>query len=441
MIPFLVVFNQCFIKTRYIYFGITTNMSAILPDFASAENAKRLPPERYSIAGLTFILAALSWVGPFSIDTYLPSIPAIAESMETSVAEVQQTMTAFLLSFAVMSLLHGAIADAYGRRKPVLIALVFFLVASFGCAFSNSVGVLLVFRAMQGVTAGAGMIIGRAVVRDLFEGAAAQRLMSHVATIFTVAPVMAPVMGGFFQIWFGWRSVFFFMTAMAAFLLVCCLLLMPETLPREERQRINIVFLGKSYWKVMTSMPFLTACLALSFLSVGFFIYILSAPMFLIQHLGLKETQYVVLFLPMAVAMVIGAWVSGRCAGRISGMKTIGIGYAVAFIAAAANAGLNMVVSPVLPWTLVPVIVYVSGMAVASPSLTLLALDLFPAQRGLAASCQGFLSLGASAVISAFIPHFWGSTLSLSLTMLTILTASAILALLYRTAMKRRTTG
>jgi DHA1 family bicyclomycin/chloramphenicol resistance-like MFS transporter len=407
-------------------------MSATLPDPVSSKSKERALPKGFSIAGLTFVLAALSWIGPFAIDTYLPSIPSIAKNLNASTAEVQQTMTAFLFFFAVMSLWHGAIADAYGRRKPALIAMGFFLIASLGCAFSGNVALLTVFRAIQGATAGAGMIIGRAVVRDLFEGAAAQRIMSHVATIFTIAPVMAPVIGGWFHVWFGWRSIFFFMTGMAAFLLASCWLLMPETLPRENRQRLNIAFLGKSYWKVMTTMPFLAACLALSFINIGFFIYILSAPVFLTQYLGLKETQFIVLFLPMSVAMVIGAWISGRCAGKMSGMKTIGIGYIVMATAAVINVVLNMIIPPALPWTLIPVITYVLGMSTAAPSLTLLALDLFPSQRGLAASCQGFLSLGASSIVSAVIYLFWGSTLSLAYTMLALMTGGAILLLLYK---------
>ena len=412
-------------------------MPAISPGTVSEKNKERLLPKGFSIAGLTFVLAALSWVGPFSIDTYLPSIPFIAENLNASTAEVQQTMTAFLLLFAVMSLWHGAIADAYGRRKPILVALGFFLVASIGCAFSNNVASLMAFRAIQGATAGAGMIIGRAVVRDLFEGAAAQRLMSHVATIFTIAPVMAPVIGGWFQVWFGWRSIFFFMTAMAAFLLVSCWLFMPETLPREERQRLNVAYLGRSYWKVMTAMPFLMACLTLSIINIGFFIYILSAPMFLARHLGLKETQYIVLFLPMSISMVIGAWTSGYCAGKISGMKTIGIGYIIMSAAAAGNVVLNMMLPPVLPWTLVPIFIYVLGMSIAAPSLTLLSLDLFPSKRGLAASCQGFLSLSASSVMSAFISLFWGSTLSLALTMLAVFVGGTILLILYSVTIKK----
>lgn len=159
--------------------------------------------------------------------------------------------------------------------------------------------------------------------------------------------------------------------------------------------------------------------------------------MFLSRYLGLKETQYIVLFLPMSIAMVIGAWISGRCAGKISGMKTIGIGYVIMFAAAIGNVILNMVVSPELPWTLIPVITYVLGMSISTPSLTLLALDLFPKQRGLASSCQGFLSLGASSILSAFIAIFWGSTLSLAWTMLTILTVSSILMLLYKSTIEK----
>jgi DHA1 family bicyclomycin/chloramphenicol resistance-like MFS transporter len=336
-----------------------------------------------------------------------------------------------------MSLWHGAIADTYGRRKPTLISLCLFFGASLGCAFSGSVAVLMVFRAVQGATAGAGMLIGRALARDLSAGAAAQRLMSHVATIFTIAPVMAPVIGGLFQVWFDWRSIFFFMTAMAAFLLVSCWLALPETLPVEKRQRLNIAFLGRSYWKVLTTMPFLMTCLAMSFTNIGFFIYILSAPMFLARYLGLKETQYIILFLPISVAMVIGAWISGRCAGKMSGTKTIGAGYVVMSVAAVGNVILNMLVPPALPWTLVPIFIYVVGMSIAAPSLAPLSLDLFPAQRGLAASCQGFLSLSASSVISAVIYLFWGSTLSLALTMLAALTCGAGAILLYKMTVGR----
>lgn len=383
------------------------------------------------MAGLVFVLAALSWIGPFSIDTYLPSLPHISQSLHASAAQVQQTMTAFLFCFAAMSLWHGAISDSLGRRKITLVCLGIFTLASIGCALAPSVTLLLVFRGLQGATAGAGMIVGRAVVRDLFDGAEAQRLMSQVTTVFTIAPVLAPVFGGWFQVWFGWRSIFVFMALLAGFLLLCTWRTLPETLSYERRQRLEPVFLARSYWKVLTDRPFLMACLSMAFTNAGFFIYILGAPVFLMKHLHLKETQFLWLFLPNSLAMVIGAWISGRVAGKISGRQTIFAGYVVMTIAAAGNLLLNLLVPPMLPWTMLPIFVFVLGMSISMPSLTLLTLDQFPTQRGLAASCQGFIGLAFNSVVSAFVALTWATTLSLAITMALMLVLGVITILIY----------
>ncbi len=388
------------------------------------------------MGGLTFVLAALSWIGPFSIDAYLPSLPAISQSLNAPTAQVQQTVTSFLLFFAIMSVWHGAISDAYGRRRLTLISLSIFSMASIGCALSANVTFLMIFRGLQGATAGTGMIVGRAVVRDLFDGAAAQRLMSHVATIFTIAPVMAPVVGGWLHVWFGWRSVFIFMTLLAGFLLLSCWRALPETLAYENRQRLEPVFLARSYWKVMTMPPFLLACASMALTGSGFFIYILGAPVFLMKHLRLRETEFLWLFLPVSVGMMVGAWISGRCAGRISGNQTIFMGYAVMTIAAIGNLALNLMFPPMLPWSIVPILVYVIGMSIAMPSLTLLTLDLFPAQRGLAASCQGFVGLSANSVVSAFVALTWGTTLSMATTMILMLAAGVVTIFFYFRTMK-----
>ena len=388
---------------------------------ALTESEKRQIPDGFSRAGLTFVLAALTWVGPFSIDAYLPSLPAIAKSLHVPVAHVQQTMTAFLSVFAVMSLWHGAISDAYGRRRLTLISLVLFLLASLGCATVNNLNLLMFFRAMQGATAGTGMIVGRAIVRDLFDGAEAQRLMARVAAIFSIAPILAPVLGGWFQVWFGWRSIFVFMALLSGALFLSCRHMLPETLSHENRQRLEPVFLARSYWKVLTNRPFLMACSSMAFSNAGLFIYILGAPVFLMKHLHLKETQFIFLFLPISIALVAGSWMSSWFAGRISGRHTIFIGYSIAAFAAMGNFFLNLLVAPTVPWAIVPLFAYVMGMSLAMPSLTLITLDLFPSQRGLASSCQGFISLAFNSLVSAFVALTWGTTLSLAVTMLLML--------------------
>jgi DHA1 family bicyclomycin/chloramphenicol resistance-like MFS transporter len=401
------------------------------------EIKERHLPEGFTMAGLTFVLAALSWLGPFSIDTYLPSLPSISKSLNVSPAQVQQTMTAFLAFFAIMSLWHGAISDAYGRRRLTLICLSIFAGASLGCATAANVHVLMFFRALQGATAGAGMVVGRAVVRDLFEGAAAQRLMSHVATIFTIAPVVAPVAGGYLQAGFGWRSIFILLIFLSTFLLFASWRFLPETLPVEQRNRLEAKYLAHTYWSVLTSPPFLLACASMGLVSAGFFIYIMGASQFLMKHLHLHETQFLWLFGPMAVAMVLGAWISGYCAGRVSGNKTIVIGYCVAAIAAIGNVVLNTFLPPMVPWTILPLVTYVVGMSIAMPSLTLFTLELFPNQRGLAASCQGFISLGANSAVSAFVPLIWGTTMTLALTEMGMLIAGVATLALYFFFMKR----
>jgi MFS transporter, DHA1 family, multidrug resistance protein len=403
---------------------------------AEPELQEQQLPKGFSYAGVTFVLAALSWIGPFSIDTYLPSLPSISQSLRAPTAQVQQTVTAFLFVYSIMSLWHGAISDAYGRRLLTLISLSIFVVASIGCALSNSVTMLMIFRGLQGGTAGVGMIVGRAVVRDLFEGAKAQRLMSHVATIFTIAPVLAPVLGGWLQVWFGWRSIFVFMALLSGFILLSYWKALPETLPKEKRQRMNAAFLARSYWKVMTMPAFFLAGCSMAFTSAGFFIYILGAPIFLLKHLKLHETQFLYLFLPISLGMIIGAAISGRFAGRISGKQTIIAGYAVMAIAAVGNVLFNLLLPPMVPWSIVPVFVYVTGMSIAAPSLTLLALDLFPDQRGLAASCQGFIALSANSVVSLFVWLIWGTPLLLAITELVMLTGGVVTILLYIRTLK-----
>ena len=387
-------------------------------------------PEKRSIA---FLLAALSALGPFSIDTYLPSFHEIAEKLGATQLQVQQTLAAYLVAFAVMTLWHGAISDRFGRRRVILIALACFGLASAGCAVASSIEQLWFWRAMQGVTAGAGMVVSRAIVRDLYDGADAQRLMAQITMMFALAPAIAPVIGGWLQTFFGWRSVFAFLVLSTAALWVACWKLLPETLPPEKRQSLKPAYLGRTYWKVMSSPPFLFACAAISLNFGGFFVYVLSAPVFLMQHLGVHETGFLWLFGPAMAGMIGGSWLSGRLAGKISFSRTIALGYLLMAIAAIANLGLNLALPPALPWSVLPVFVYTLGMSLTMPCLSILALDPFPAQRGLAASCQSFFQSSFNTVIAALIaPALWGSTLSLAWGMAGMMAIGGIAALAHQ---------
>ena len=368
--------------------------------------------------GIALLLAALAALGPFAIDAYLPSFPEMTENLGATQLEMQQTLTAFLLPFAIMTLWHGAISDALGRRRVILAALALFGLASAGGMLATRIEHLWLLRAVQGISAGAGMVVGRAIVRDLFDGAPAQRLMSQITMMFAFAPAVAPLIGGWLQSWFGWRSVFAFLALMTLLLWTACWRLLPETLPPEKRQSLRPGYLGRTYWKVLSSPRFLFVCSALTLNFAGFFLYVLSAPVFLMGHLGLSEREFLWLFGPSMTGLMTGAWISGRLAGKLSPARTIAAGYLAMGSAAALNLIINLTLPPGIPWSVTPIFFYTLGMAIAMPSLTLIALDPYAAQRGLAASCQTFLQAGFNAIVAALIaPALWGSTLSLALGM------------------------
>ena len=369
------------------------------------------PPPR----GIALLLASLAALGPFSIDTYLPSFQDIGQSLNATPIEVQQTLSAYLLPFAIMALWHGAISDAFGRRRVILVSLALFGLALAGCLFATRIEHLWVLRALQGMSAGAGIVIGRAIVRDLYDGAQAQRLMSHITMMFALAPAIAPVIGGRLQYWFGWRSVFAFLVLMTLALLLACWRMLPETLAPERRQSLHPGYLARTYWKVLTSPAFLLACGGLAFNFAGFFIYVMSAPVFLMGHLAVPETGFLWLFGPAMAGLMSGAWLAGRLAGKLTLRQTIARGYLVMGVAALGNVGLNLWLPPSLPMSVMPIFVYTFGMSLAMPCITLLALDPFPEQRGLAASCQLFLQAGSNGLIAGILaPLLWGSTLTLA---------------------------
>ena len=391
---------------------------------------------------LVFLLAALGTIGPFTIDTYLPAVHDIAATFGASSLEVQQTLTSYLFMFSIMSLWHGAISDAIGRRKVILATFVLYILASLGCAFAARIHDLWLLRGLQGFSACAGVVVSRAIVRDVFSGAQAQRLMSHIAMMFAIAPTLAPIIGGHLQNLFGWRSIFVFMFLLGVALMAGCWKWLPETLPEERRQSLHPVHLGRAYWNVLSSPIFLAVCGGMAFSFAGYFLYIMAAPMFLMRHLGVSETGFLWLFGPGMLGLLTGSWWSGRLAGKLSLRRTILRGYRLMGVAVTCNLALNLTVPPSLPWAVLPIFLYNFGNSLIMPSLTLLALDHFPEQRGLAASCQMFLQSMCNVVLAGMIaPLAWNSTLSLSIGMACLALVSAACYRLYHRLSERQGTG
>ncbi|MCS6947500.1 MAG: MFS transporter, partial [Steroidobacteraceae bacterium] len=211
---------------------------------------------------LAILLAMLTMLSPFSIDTFFPSLRDIERQFAVSPLATQQLLTAYMLPYALMALVHGPLTDALGRRRIALLGLGAHAAASFACALAPSFAVLLAMRAAQGITAGAGMAVSRAVVRDLYDGPEAQRLLSTMSMIFTLAPAVAPVVGGVLQVNFGWRASFVFVALLAAMLWVAVWRRLPETHPPERRLPFAFVPLARASWNVMRHREFQLLALA-----------------------------------------------------------------------------------------------------------------------------------------------------------------------------------
>jgi DHA1 family bicyclomycin/chloramphenicol resistance-like MFS transporter len=302
-----------------------------------------------------------------------------------------------------MILFHGALSDAYGRRRPILLSLVVFVAGSIGCALSPSIGVLLAFRMLQGLSAGAGVVVGRAMIRDVYAGPHAERLMALVTMIFSIGPAIAPVLGGAIVTAFGWRSIFTFIVIYTLLLLGASYLLLPETLALAARRPFAFRPLLKSYWRVFTARQFHCYAATVAFNFAGVFLYVAAAPVFLMVHLHLSAHQFFWQFGPTVAGIFLGALAVNRVAGRVRLSAQVRVGFVLMGAAALFNLLYHLMFQPAVPYSVAPLFFYCIGMSLVAPGVTLMVLDLFPDIRGVAASCQSATQTMLGAVIAGVI--------------------------------------
>ncbi|MBP6536034.1 MAG: multidrug effflux MFS transporter [Xylophilus sp.] len=355
---------------------------------------------RWALAAL---LAVLGMLGPFSIDTYIPAFSGIAKALNATPVEMQQTLSAYLFGFAFMNLFHGALADSFGRRPVVLWGIAVFTVASAGCALSQSIGQLVFFRALQGLSTGAGIVVSRAVIRDMFPPAQAQQVMSQVTIYFGVAPAIAPMVGGWLFVHAGWHSIFWFLTGVGVVLWSINFRWLPETLHVTQRQPFNARHLMRGYWQLGSSPRFLLLALASGVPFNGMFLYVLAAPAFLGDLLALEPGQFFWFFILTIAGIMAGAWLSGRLAGKIAPKRQIRHGFLIMVLVSVINLGANLLFPAHVSWSMFPIAIFAFGWALMVPVVTLLVLDLYPERRGMASSLQAFVGSTANGIVAGVI--------------------------------------
>ena len=380
---------------------------------------------------LAVLLALLGMLGPFSIDTYIPAFSGIARALGATPVQMQQTLSAYLFGFAFMNLFHGALSDSFGRRPVVLCGLAVFTVASAGCALSQTVGQLVFFRALQGLSTGAGIVVSRAVIRDMFPPDQAQKVMSQVTIYFGVAPAVAPIIGGWLFVHADWHAIFWFLAGIGVVLWIANWRLLPESLHVQHRQPFNARNLMRGYRQLGANPRFLLLALASGVPFNGMFLYVLAAPEFLGTHLDLAPTQFFWFFVLTIGGIMGGAWTSGRLAGRIAPKRQIRHGFVIMLWISAVNGVANFMLPAHVGWAMLPIAVFGFGWALMVPVVTLLVLDLHPDRRGLASSLQAVIGSTANGVVAGVVaPLVMHSTRALALASLLMMSVG-LLAWLY----------
>jgi DHA1 family bicyclomycin/chloramphenicol resistance-like MFS transporter len=317
------------------------------------------------------------------------------------------------------------LSDSFGRRPVILISLAVYIAASVGAAMAPSFGVLLACRVLQGLAAGAGSVISRAIVQDRFKGGEAQKILSHIMMVFGLAPAIAPILGGALQVAFGWRSIFWFLAAFGILMFVVVYRLLPESLPRRHPFQIGPI--AANYWKVLRHRQFLLLSIAIGTSFGGFALYIGSAAYFIIDILHLPETAFGWLFIPLISGMMIGSALAGKFAHRYPQATLVWTGYGLMLVAALVNIGYNLFFAAEVPWAVLPLFLYSFALSIAMPPMTLIALNHFPDNSGLASSMQSFIQMLLFALVSGVVaPLLFDSAFKLACGVMAGLLLSAL---------------
>lgn len=364
----------------------------------------------------TGIIASLVAIGPLSTDMYLPAFPALMQSFNADINQVQQTLSIFLIGFALAQLIYGPLSDRFGRKPVLMAGLLLFLVSSLAITFAESIATLSSLRLLQAIGGSAGPVLGRAMVRDIHGPRESARLLSYIGTAMAVAPAAAPIIGGYLTVWFGWQSIFLFLAAYGAIGVMLLGMRIPETAPPGSHHIISVGNLLKNYGILLKHPTWRWYTLTCSFVFAGLFSFLSGSSFVIIEFLGYEEQQFGLFFALVVAGFMIGTQIGGRLVRRLGINRLLGYGSTIAATGGVsmlllALAGVHHVAAIVLPQML-----YMIGVGIVMPQSMAGALAPFPHMAGTASALLGFIQMSAAAGVGVLVGHYHdGSPLSMSL--------------------------
>lgn len=383
------------------------------------------------------VLGSVCTIGPFSTDLYLPAMPTVAADLGASSSAIALTVTTFLVGLAFGQLLAGPLSDTYGRRLPLLVGLIVFTTASLVCALTPSVDVLIAVRFVQGLAGASGMAIANAVVTDYSRGRQAARLLSRLALVSGLAPIVAPLIGAQLLRVTSWRGLFVALTGLGILLFSAVALGLRESLPRERRQAGGAARTLRTFGMLSRDPRFmgLSTTSALSF--VAFFAY-LAASSFVYQDLyGASPVLFSLMFAVNAIGMLAVNQLNHRLLGRFTPQQLLGVGLVTGGLSGLAILAVTLVGGLGIVALAIPLFVLVAGLGFVFPDSTALALSLHPDVAGSASAYFGTFRLGLGALATPLV-GIGGAVSGLPMAIVIAVSSAAALAVFAAVAARTR---
>ncbi|WP_150911661.1 Bcr/CflA family multidrug efflux MFS transporter [Marinobacter halotolerans] len=374
----------------------------------------------------TVLLAAAVALGPLAIDMYLPALPMIGDDLSASAAQVQLTLSLYLIGFAIAQLLCGPLADRFGRKPIMIGGFVLFAIASIGCALAESIETLLAFRFLQALGGSAGPVLGRAAVRDIYNPREAARIMAILASIMALAPAIAPTLGGFMMVSLGWESLFL---ALGAYSLVMALVVafgIPEPMKPEHRQSMAIGSLLRNYRAIGSDIRFIGYTLTNSLTFAGLFAFLSGSSFVLIEFFGVKPEHFGLFFACVVAGYIAGNLTAIRLGHRLVPDQILVRGLVVAVLGGVTMAMLAMEGVHSVWAIILPQMVFMVGVGMVLPQTMAGALASFPAMAGSASALFGFIQMVVAAFIGVLVGYFHNGTPVVMATIIALCAVSAL---------------
>jgi DHA1 family bicyclomycin/chloramphenicol resistance-like MFS transporter len=363
-----------------------------------------------SYFNIILILGLLTAIGPFSIDMYLPAFPAIAKGLDTSVAKVMLSLSSFFIGISAGQLIYGPLLERFGRKRPLYVGLVVYLLASAGCAFTQSVDALIAFRFLQALGSCAGLVTSRAMVRDLFEVKDNAKVFSSLMLVVALSPIIAPTVGGYVTAALGWRLVFAALMIVDAIVLAAVVFLLPESKPPNPSHSLKPKAVAKSFVSILVDPQFYIFALTGAVAASGLYAYISGSPQVFIELFGVSEKEYGWIFAIIAVGIISASQINTFLLRRSQSEQIIPMALVFQSVVGITLVGIAFFNISEMYSTIVLIFFYVSCQGFIFPNASALTLAAFGHNAGNASALMGAIQMGIGATASAAVSFLQNDT-------------------------------